>query len=172
MSALYLDKKFSASVPIVDFHGIQCGIATLIMLKLYEKVKTITPDIKKASDYAKSFSIEKWNEELREFMGKSAETLIALEEKEGKYSEDKHKERIKIIVEKWDKILEIIDEELPESREIESLLDMLNAPKCPEDIGLNSTILPMTFKASKDIRDKYVLPRLCWDLGIIDEIMS
>ena len=24
----------------------------------------------------------------------------------------------------------------------------------------------------EDIRDKYVLPRLCWDLGIIDEILN
>jgi len=33
-------------------------------------------------------------------------------------------------------------------------------------------ILPKTFKSAKDIRDKYVLPRLCWDLGIIDEIIG
>ena len=39
-----------------------------------------------------------------------------------------------------------------------------------EEIGISSEILPMTFKASKDIRDKYVLSRLTWDLGIIDEI--
>ena len=40
-----------------------------------------------------------------------------------------------------------------------------------EEIGIDNKLLPMTFKASKDIRDKYVLPRLCWDLGIIDEII-
>jgi hypothetical protein len=40
-----------------------------------------------------------------------------------------------------------------------------------EDIGLSEELLPMTFAASKDIRDKYVLPRLAFDLGIIDEIV-
>ena len=39
------------------------------------------------------------------------------------------------------------------------------------EIGLDEEILPLTFKASKDIRDKYVLSRLCWDLGIIDDII-
>lgn len=40
-----------------------------------------------------------------------------------------------------------------------------------EEIGIDNNLLPMTFKAAKDIRDKYVLPRLCWDLGIIDEVV-
>jgi hypothetical protein len=43
-------------------------------------------------------------------------------------------------------------------------------PKSVNEIGIDGDILPETFKATKDIRDKYVLPRLCWDLGIIDEI--
>ena len=41
-----------------------------------------------------------------------------------------------------------------------------------KEIGLEEEILPLTFKSAKDIRDKYVLPRLCWDLGIIDEIFA
>ena len=28
----------------------------------------------------------------------------------------------------------------------------------------------MTLKSTKDIRDKYVLPRLLWDLGELDEV--
>lgn len=27
-----------------------------------------------------------------------------------------------------------------------------------------------TFKATKDIRDKYVLSRLAWDQGVLDEL--
>jgi hypothetical protein len=44
-------------------------------------------------------------------------------------------------------------------------------PKTMAEIGIDDTILPLTFKSAKDIRDKYVLSRLCWDLGIIDEII-
>ena len=40
------------------------------------------------------------------------------------------------------------------------------------EIGISEDILTLTFKSAKDIRDKYVLPRLCWDLGIIDEIVE
>ena len=30
----------------------------------------------------------------------------------------------------------------------------------------------MIFRATKDIRDKYVLSRLLWDLGILDEMLD
>ncbi len=153
-----------------DLHGIQCAIGTLVAAKVYEQVKKVTPDVEKAMAYVEKFDRGKWNNELRAFLGKSAEAMILLEKREQKYNVDRHRERIKVIVEKWDRILSIIEEEVPESSEIEELLDKINAPKVLEDIGLESSILPMTFKTSKDIRDKYVLSRLVWDLGIIDEL--
>ena len=46
----------------------------------------------------------------------------------------------------------------------------MDAPKTLEDMKMDASILAMTIKTSKDIRDKYVLPKLLWDLGILDEI--
>lgn len=34
------------------------------------------------------------------------------------------------------------------------------------EIGVDEALLPMIFGATKDIRDKYVLSRLAWDLGM------
>ena len=96
--------------------------------------------------------------------------LIKLEEKEQKYNIEKHAERLDKIIGNWDNILQIINEEVPSSAEIERILDKIGAPKTCGEIGISADIMPMTFKASKDIRDKYVLSRLCWDLGILDEI--
>ena len=98
--------------------------------------------------------------------------MIELEKKEQKYSVQRNKERLNIILENWDKIVKIITEEIPESAYIEKLLNIIDAPKTVEDIGLEKDILPMTFKATKDIRDKYVLSRLCFDLGIIEEMSA
>ena len=65
-----------------------------------------------------------------------------------------------------------MDEELPTFAEFEKIMDTIEAPKEVTDIGIDRAILPDTFKAAKDIRDKYVLSRLCLDLGIIDEIVE
>ena len=97
--------------------------------------------------------------------------MIKLEEKEGKYNLEKHKKRLDVIIEKWDDILKIINEELPPISDLRMLFDKVGLPKSMEEIKIDKEILPKTFKSAKDIRDKYVLPRLCWDLGIIDEII-
>lgn len=154
-----------------DFHGIQCAVGTLITAKMYEKLKGVTPDREKALAYARSFDFDKWSGELRSFLGRSAESMIALEAKEGKYDTEKHAKRLDAIISNWDGIMRIIDEEMPSSADIENLLDTIDAPKTVSDIGIDEAVVPMTFKASKDIRDKYVLPRLFWDLGILDEII-
>lgn len=156
----------------VEFHGIQCAVGTFISFGLYEKLKKITPDKQKALAYANSFDFSKWSEQMRLFLGKGAEAMIALEEKEQKYDLQKHQERLDIIIEKWDDILKIVDEELIAISSLEKLFDLIGLPKTMREIGIENEILPMTFKSAKDIRDKYVLPRLCWDLGIIDEIVN
>jgi glycerol-1-phosphate dehydrogenase [NAD(P)+] len=38
-------------------------------------------------------------------------------------------------------------------------------------IGVDAEAARITFHATKDIRDKYVLSRLAWDLGILEELM-
>ena len=154
----------------VDFHGIQCAMATYHAVKLYEAVKNQKPNFEKASAYVAAFDQAAWEQTLREFLGKSSEAMIALEKKEGKYRIDTHPARFNIIAENWDRILQIMDEELPSSEEIEKLLDTIGISKDLSAIGVDTECARTTFKATKDIRDKYVLSRLAWDLGILDEL--
>ena len=151
----------------VDLHGIQCAVGTYIAAGLYEKVLAITPDEEKALAYAKAFSYSAWAEQLRIFLGTAADTMIALEEKEQKYSVAKHQARLQVILGKWDTLCRIIREEIPSQKEIANILEQIDAPKTPAEIGIDCDLLT-TFKATKDIRDKYVLSRLLWDLGLLE----
>ena len=153
-----------------DLHGIQCAMATLQAVRLYEKVKKITPDREKALASVRAFDLEAWHKQLHSFLGESALTMIELEKKEGKYDPAKHAARLDVICENWDRILSILDEELPSASELEDLLDVLGIPKDLNAIGVDRECAQQTFRATKDIRDKYVLSRLAWDLGILDEL--
>ena len=155
----------------VETHGLQCAVGTLISAKLYEKLVKITPDRQKALSYVNDFNFDDWSQELIGFLGKGSKDMIALEAKEKKYDKEKHAARLEIIIENWDEILQIISEEIPTVSKLEELYDRIGMPKSMSEIGIDESILPLTFKSAKDIRDKYVLPRLCWDLGIIDEII-
>ena len=50
------------------------------------------------------------------------------------------------------------------------LLDTLHIEKTPDYLDVDRNKARMTFRATKDIRDKYVLSRLAWDLGVLDEM--
>ena len=154
----------------IDFHGIQCGIATVSTLRLYEKLRNMTPDREKALRYAKSFNYETWKEFLREKLGKSAEAMIEIEAKEHKYDVALHSKRLEVIIEKWNEIQAII-QKLPDANYVENLLRSIGAPTKFEEIGFSKEEERDAIRMSKDIRDKYVGSRLFWDLGILDELV-
>lgn len=156
----------------MDLHGIQCAIGTLIAAKAYEQLKTLTPNREKALAHAAAFDYSSWQQTLRELLGKGAESMIALEAREGKYDVAAHRERLERILENWDEILTIIDEEIPSLQTLLALMDTIDAPKTLQEIGINEALLPTIFRATKDIRDKYVLSRLAWDLGIEEELIG
>lgn len=154
----------------VDLHGIQCAMATLQAVKLYEVVMKTTPDCAKAKAYVDAFSYDDWKVKLRNFLGNSAETMITQEIREGKYNKETHAARFAKISNNWDAIIAILREELPKSTEIEEILQTIGISSDLQDLGVNSDTAKLTFEATKDIRDKYVLSRLAWDIGILDDL--
>lgn len=154
---------------VEDFHGIQCAIATNYMAGLYEIIRKTVPDREKALKKVAAFDLSDWNEKLRAFLKDCAEPMIELEKKEGKYNKEAHERRLTKIIDSWQDILRVIEEEIPTKAYIENILTAIDAPKTVEEIGIEKSVLPMTFMAAKDMRDKYVLPRLFWDLGILEE---
>jgi len=154
----------------VDLHGIQCAIGTRLAVRLYEAVKNREPDWEAAPAAPESFDLTSWNEALRAFLGTGAEAMIAQEEKDGKYAPGKHPARLQKIRENWGAILQILAQELPDAEELDRLMKSVGLPLEPGYLGIDRQTLQQTFRATKDIRDKYVLSRLAWDLGILEDL--
>ena len=153
-----------------DLHGIQCGAATLTTVRLYSALSSLKPDEEKAAAYVRSFDYDQWKETLKDFLGESAQTMIDLEKKEGKYNKETHAARFARIRECWPQILQILSEELPAEGDLYALLKKLDIPTDLKELGVSTECARTTFKATKDIRDKYILARLAWDLGVLDEL--
>ena len=155
-----------------ELHGLQCAVGTVVAAQLYEKLQTLTPDKEKALSHAAEFDYECWSDTLRQFLGKGAESMIALEAKEKKYDPTLHAKRLEIILEKWEQILTIIRQEIPKPEALDDLYQAIGLPKTLEQISSDSRLLPTILRCTKDIRDKYVLSRLAWDLGIEDSLFG
>ncbi len=165
-----LDMRAAAFGTPADLHGIQCAVGTLIAVKLYEQLAALAPDREHALRNAAQFDYDQWAKQLRTLLGKGADSMIELERHEQKYSPTLHAKRLEIIIAHWNDILQIIRQELPSSAALEALLDTLGAPKTLSDIGTDSSMLTDIFHATRDIRDKYVLSRLAWDLGVMEQL--
>ena len=152
----------------IELHGIQCAIATLVVAKLYDKLKSVTINEEKAEKETRAFDKRAWEENLRAFLGGAAEPMIKLEEKERKYDFDKAAARRKVIVRKWEDLKRIMGEELPSAQKFTEILAAAGIPDTFEKAGINIDI-KKAFAATKDIRDKYVLSSLLWDIGLLGE---
>ncbi len=153
----------------VDLHGRQCAVGTLLAARLYAWIKTVKPDREKALAHARSFDFTSAGKALRAFLGKGAEAMIAQEEKEKKYDPALHQMRLETILARWDEIQTIIEEEVPAPETLEVLFKKMGMPETPAELGIENGITAEVFSATRDIRDKYVLSRLVWDLGLTVE---
>ena len=151
-----------------ELHGIQCGVATLYALKLYDYLRQVTPDKEKALSYVSRFSLQQWNAQLEAFIGPGAQAMIAEEEKAGKYDARKHAARLERIIDRWDEILAVINK-LPTYDQLLQFMNEIGAPVSAKEFGVTPEQVRTTFTMTKDIRDKYVASRLLWDLGLLED---
>lgn len=151
-----------------ELHGIQAGLGTLLTVRGYEMLAKTIPDRDRALAYVKQFDLEAWFAAMRKNLGEGAEAMIAGEAKEKKYDSTKHAARLEDILSHWEEILSLIGQ-LPSAAVLEQFYREIGHPLSCKEYGLSDGEIRFAFTAAKDIRDKYVLGRLLWDLGLLDE---
>ncbi len=151
-----------------DLHGIQVGVGTLLTLPVLKAIGQMEPDRQKALASVNAFSHEEWKKFVKKVFGSAAPSIVKREEEEQKYSKERHKERLEIIISNWKEIQDIIAQ-LPEEEWLREKLRQTGAPLTPEEIEISKEMVYESFIATKDIRDKYICTRLLWDLGMLEE---
>ena len=153
-------------------HGFQCQVGTVMAAKIYDMLRDFTPDRDRAIAEFDNFSYEDYKKQLSSLIGNGAETMIRHEERtEHKYDRDRFITRLDRIIEKWDDILEVINT-IPTEKELTSLLRGIGSPTNVSELGIPTDNIGEVFEATRDIRDKYVLSRLIFDLGLTNEAKS
>ena len=151
-----------------DFHGIQCGTATLCVLKYYEKLRTLRPDINTAREYFRKTDLNQWAGKLKEYLGRSSEKMIEAFPSRELYNPELFESRIGIICSSFDDILKIIEEELPDAENLAGIMEYIGCPCSPGEFLPGGGDVPLVFRITKDIRDKYILSALAFDMGVLD----
>ena len=152
-----------------DLHGIQVGVGTLLTLKLYDWMQTITPNKEAALKKAAAFDQEEWEHMVLNIFGSAAPEIFELEEKIHKNDPTQHQKRLERLVNGWGEVLTFMEEELPSTRKMEELMKELGMPMVPRDIGINDEDSKNAFTGAREIRDKYLSCAMLWDLGLSQE---
>ena len=155
-----------------DLHGIYVGIGTLIELKIMEKLIGITPTREQAEKAAARFDPETWKNRLFRLFGDTAEGFLKLEEKTQKNAFEGRMKRVDAIIENWDAIRSLMEEAVEEGKRIEPAMVRLGMPVRPSAVGFSAAEVRDAFIVSRDVRDKYLLSSLIWDIGLTDEFAS
>jgi glycerol-1-phosphate dehydrogenase [NAD(P)+] len=155
-----------------DLHGIQVGIGTVLTLKIYEKLATVTPDRARAEAHMRAFDRDAWEAEVRRVFGSTADQIIAIEDRVRKNDPAAHARRLDKIIAHWDDILTIIREELPDTRWLCDAMAATGMPMTPADIGVSDRDVIDAYIGSRDIRDKYLSCSVIWDLGMTDDFVK
>lgn len=155
----------------VELHGIQVAIGTLLTFQIWQKLKLYQPNKEKAEEFIKSFDQKKWELMLKRVYGQTAsQEIIKTAIAEDRNCPKNHAKRLEIIISKWPKILEIVAEEMPSYQYLLEIMEKLDMPLRPEQIGFTAKDTHDALIASREVRNKYVSSSLLWDLGLLYEI--
>ncbi len=148
------------------FHGTKVGIGTVIALRAYEYIADLTPDFNRIKALPRK-PFDEWRTEIdRAFLGASEE-IVALEKKGEKNGCARLAARLDATEKNWDAIRSLAAETV-KSKVVYDILKQLDAPVKPHEIGVPKDMARQAILYAKEIRDRYTVLQLLWDLGELE----
>lgn len=148
------------------FHGAKVGIGTIISLKAYDYVSKLNPDFEKIKN-SKRKSFAEWEEEVKIAFKSASNEIIELEKAKGKNDLNKVNDRLLVIQNKWDEIKSLVNS-VKKPEVVIDFLQKLDAPIYPADIGVDSKMARQAIVFAKELRDRYTVLQLLYDLNELD----
>lgn len=168
----YWEMKFLMEGKKAILHGTKVGVAAVAALRMYQMLAQTLgelPDFDFSGAAARPFDRAAWETQIRDVFGDAAEGIIALEDRTQKNDMQARNQRLQTIEKKLKEILWAIRHDLPPVEEVEKLLLSLDAPVHPEQIGVSLTEVREAVLYAKEVRDRYTLLQLLWDLGLSED---
>ena len=136
---------------------------------MYDKLRQRGASREVADAAFAAFDPQQWEQEMRDIFGPTADDVIALEKKIGKNTKEVHEKRLNHLLENWDAVVRAMDEELPDTRQLLQMMRDTGMPTTPAELGLDQGAVHRAYLGTREIRDKYLLSSMLWDLGLLHD---
>jgi glycerol-1-phosphate dehydrogenase [NAD(P)+] len=164
----YLDMTEDIDGEPHDLHGVQVAVGTLFTATMYERLRALDPaGIDIAARVAALPAWSDYREVLRGRFGVLADSVLEHAEK-GFPSGDELRARLERLVAGWDEIMAWVGETLRPPADLAAELISARCPVRFDEIGVSEARAVRTVQHCKDIRNRYTVLHLLWELGLLD----
>lgn len=167
----FWEMRFLAEGRKPVLHGTKVGVGTILSLGLYQKLLAEPVNFEKAAALRADFDVAAWKEAVRQGFGPAAEGVLALEKTAHKNDPVLQRQRLKVIKERWTELTARM-RLLPEADTIRRLLRKLGAATEPSELGIDSSLTREAILLAKEVRDRYTVLQLLWDLGLLERFAA
>jgi len=150
-------------------HGTQVGVGTVLVLKLTEALRRATVDFDAARAAARAYDPAVWEADIRAAYGPAAQGVIDMEAQAQKNETTARLKRIDAMEAHWGEVLALLGA-LPASETVMGLLRSLDSPCLPAQIDVDEALLRNTLLYCKEVRARYTILQLLWDLGLLEPL--
>ena len=150
-------------------HGTQVGVGTVMVLMAVEELLKRGVDFDAARAAAAKYDPAAWEAEIKAAYGPAAPGVIEMEKKSQKNETTARLARIDSMEKNWAEIEKLL-KALPSSEYVADLLKGLGSASTPAEIDVDKELLKKTFLYCKEIRARYTILQMLWDLGLLDSI--
>ena len=157
-------------IPAV-LHGTKVGIGTVMALRMYnELAKMEKPDFAKLRETIPNRPDQTaWEAEMKRVYREGTPMIIDLERKAKRNSPENLLRRLTAIEARWEEI-QVLAQAAPRAEEIAQVLESLDAPTRPEQVGVDSAYIADGILFAKELRDRYTILQLLWDIDRLEEM--
>lgn len=156
-------------------HGSKVGLATILTSALYHYLFTAVPDFAKAKTKLQNANKEdyhSWCEQMKVSYGSGADEIIELEKTAGKNNSGQALSRLLRMEEHWQEMKSFVAEQMPDHETIRTALEKTGGASRPEDLGLTIDVVKEAVRYAKELRNRYSILQLYWDLDMVDEALE
>lgn len=158
----------NGQIPVL--HGIEVGLAEVVILKMTEFLRESRPDFDAAREKAKQYDQAAWEEKMKEVYGTASDSIIELEHESKKNDPEGRLKRIDKIEENWDEIVKLMNDYMPSAERMIEILKSLDAPYFPSQVGFSDEMLYNALVYGKENRARYTLLSMMGDLGVLEDL--
>ena len=160
----------NGQIPVL--HGIEVGLAEVVILKMTEFLRESRPDFDAARAKAKQYDQAAWEAKMKEVYGTASDAIIELEHEAKKNEPEGRLKRIDKIEENWDEIVKLMDDYMPTSDRMIEILKSLDAPYFPSQVRFSDEMLYNALVYGKENRARYTMLSMMGDLGVLEDLAN